>query len=128
MDLEMVRGDSPSWAVTLMDADNNAPLDLTGKHLQFAVKRQTRDPDSKALCILTEGSGIEVTDAVNGQCKVTIPPDATSGLAPMADALDYVWDFQVSWPPAVVKTPLRGVLHIAPDTGIAANTGLARYR
>jgi len=98
-DLVMYRGDTRSFQLTM--AEDGAPLDLTGATLRFTGKRKIGDDDADAVVSVATGSGIVVTDAVNGEIRVTIPSDQTEALTKETVLL---WDVQIVFLDGSVRT------------------------
>lgn len=72
------RGDTIDLEVTV--TRDGAPVDLTGADLWFTAKLKVKDADVDAVAQKTVGSGITVTDAVNGEALITLDPADTDGL------------------------------------------------
>lgn len=117
-DFAMIRGDTKTLAVTLTDVNGDA-LNLTDKELTFTAARFGSDDIVK-----TEGDGITVTSAMDGECTVTIEPADTEnvsfpnefGWGGYRGSFEYRWDFEVvDDSTGEVRTPLRGRLKVYPD-------------
>jgi hypothetical protein len=102
--LEMTRGDTTTFDVTLTDGDGD-PLDLTDLDLTFTA--------SHAAMVITKtvGDGITVTDLAGGLASIELVPDDTADLE---ERMVLDWDLQVS-DGTDVYTPLAGSLLVEMD-------------
>jgi len=102
--LEMTRGDTTTFDVTLTDGDD-APLDLNGLDLTFTA--------SHPNLVITKviGDGITVTDESGGLASVEFVPDDTADLE---ERMVFAWDLQVT-DGVDVYTPLSGSLLVDMD-------------
>lgn len=69
------RGDTIRLALVV--TRSSGPVNLTGAALTFTAKRKINDADIDAIAQKTIGAGITVTDAVNGEAVITLPPADT---------------------------------------------------
>ena len=111
IDLEMMRGDTKVFDVTITD-EAGAAVNLTGSTVKFTAKNRVGDAQGVAVIALTTGDGVELTDAANGVARVTIAPDDTSGFT-SKKTLEY--DVQVAETGGRVSTPVRGTLTVEMD-------------
>jgi hypothetical protein len=109
---EVVRGDTVIFDATITRPPGGPPVNLTGAQLACTGRRTLEEAAGEYVFRLATGTGIIVTNAVQGQCRVTIPPSATSGLSDWP-AL-YV-DVELTESDGRVSTPLRGRLILTPD-------------
>jgi hypothetical protein len=58
-----------------------ATADLTSSSVSFMVKKNVADLDAEALITKTIGSGVTITDAVNGVLQVTLTASDTNDLS-----------------------------------------------
>lgn len=107
-----VRGDTIVFDATITRPPGGPPVSLASATLVCTGRRTLEEPAADAVFRLMLGDGIVVTNPTAGQCRVTIPPDATSGLSDWP-AL-YV-DLEVTEADGRVSTPLRGRLMLTPD-------------
>jgi hypothetical protein len=110
--LTMTRGDTPQWALAVVDADG-APFDLTGYTLYFTAKVALSDADP-GVFQLTSGAGITVTNAAGGLATIQPRRADTSGLT---DDARLFYDVQLSQAgaPDQTFTVDRGTLIITRD-------------
>lgn len=109
-DLEARRGDTEKYDLTV--SDNGTPVNLTGAAVWFTAKLRASDPDSKAVIAKTLGQGIAVTNASQGQARITLSPGDTASLsAPIS--LSY--DVQVKQTDGTVTTVESGALLVTAD-------------
>ena len=106
------RGDTIIFDATITRPPGGAPVDLTGATLACTGRRTLEEAATAAVFRLEVGAGIVVTNAPAGQCRVTIPPEATAGL-PDVPAL-YV-DLESTESDGRVSTPVRGRLILTYD-------------
>jgi hypothetical protein len=91
----MYRGDTPEWALAVVDA-NGDPFSLTGWTVRMTAKRNPADSDAEAVFRLSTDPaepGITVTNAAGG--LATVQPLRTSTNTLTADTT-VVWDVQVA--------------------------------
>jgi hypothetical protein len=74
MDLSFYAGDSKNLIVTVLD-ENNSPITLTGSSIKWVLISQNSIILSK-----TVSSGITITNAVQGQFKITLTTVDTKNL------------------------------------------------
>ena len=112
--LEMYRGDTPVWELTVTDKQTGAAEDITGYTIWMTAKRAKTDTDAQAVFQISTTSGdITITDAVNGLAEVVPPSSATLSLT---ESVKLYFDVQVK-PPASsrIHTITDGVLVVALD-------------
>ncbi len=114
MDLELIRGDSKTFIVTVTDAAN-VLVNLTGAVLRFTVKRGVDDTDEEAAVSVSTGAGITVSDPASGVAIVTLSSTDTDVLTPGS----YRYDVQVKDSTNAVSTVLRGRLRVLADVSRA---------
>lgn len=74
----MYQGDTLELEVTVTDPTNNdAVVDLTNCSLTWVLYRQNQ---AGVILTKTVGSGITITDASNGEFKITLDPSDTLNL------------------------------------------------
>jgi hypothetical protein len=104
MNLQMTRGDSPTFALlTSMDCS-------TAVQLIFTAKYSTNDPDANAVFQKTLGAGLAVASAT----IVTMDMVATDTSAMLAKAR-LVWDLQAQFAGGGVITVSKGTLLVDED-------------
>ena len=69
-------GDTWTFDAALHDIDGGV-LDLTGADIEWNL----RDPQKTIVAALSVGDGIEVTNALGGLCRITVPSARTAALA-----------------------------------------------
>jgi hypothetical protein len=112
--LEMVRGDTAEWDITVRDPNTKLPKDITGATITMMVKNDYDDADGSAVAsVATGGSGITITNGPLGQAHITFPTNATSGLP--NDTLNLVYDIQVTSAAGKKWTVERGPFTIRPE-------------
>jgi len=102
---EMYSGDTHHLDITVRDADG-ALMDLTGATIEWGLY----DQDGTVLVSKSTGSGITLTDPVNGVFRVTISPADTESLGGI-----YRHEAQVTDLADQVATVTRGRATIKPD-------------
>lgn len=112
--LEMYRGDTYPFEVVVENAGN--PVNISGFQFRMTCKYRVQDPDNQAVFTLTSPTNIVVTDAVNGELFITIPPSATSSLQAYVYHLWY--DIQAYNDINTVYTICSGQIVINPDCSI----------
>lgn len=75
--LEMTRTRTAIFALTV--TQNGVALNITGKTIRFAAKRQYSD--ASPLIAKATGGGITVTDGPNGKAEIEIAPADTEAMA-----------------------------------------------
>lgn len=101
--LEVVRGESKTFVMTVRSAKTKQPVDLTGAKVWFSVKNRLEDPDAviRKRTQNAGGSDVEVlvsapqSGATLGQAQIFLAPPDTAGLDPRAS---YVCDAWVEFP------------------------------
>src|SRR5262245_33287169 len=78
VEIEIFQGNSKHLSVSVKES--GVAVDLTGYDATFMVKQKPNDPDAQAIMALTVGSGITLTDPVNGLFDVDIAPTDTAGV------------------------------------------------
>lgn len=109
---QIARGDTVVFDATITRPPGGPPVDLTGATLVCTGRRTLEEAAGEYVFRVETGSGIVTTAPSAGQCRVTIPPEATEAL-PDWPAL-YV-DLEVTEAGGRVSTPLRGRLILTPD-------------
>lgn len=85
----LVQGDTFSFTITLTDGDNDdAPINLTGTSADMTIRRL----DNTIVLALSNGDGIDYTDAVNGVMTCTVAAADTTALNP-----DFSYLYDVQW-------------------------------
>ena len=100
--LEMKRGTSPLWTMTVRDPNDldpdplGEPVDITGYSIWFTAKHSKTDADPGEFQ-LTVGSGITILNQTTnkGQATIIPPPSATSDMTAEAELL---YDIQIQAP------------------------------
>jgi hypothetical protein len=77
-DFAMQSGDSKVLSFTVLD-ENDVAVDITGNTIKWRLAKSSRS--SVLLAKATGGSGISITDAVNGVFQVTLDPTDTDNFA-----------------------------------------------
>jgi hypothetical protein len=114
-DFTLSRGDTIKLNVAV--TASGSVYSLVGSSMWFTAKYSYSDPDSSAVFQKTIGSGITLTDAVNGKATVLILPTDTSGLANAKVML--VYDLQVKDASGNIYTVARGNLIFLPDVTLS---------
>jgi len=65
------------------------PVNLTGYLIWFAVKYHLGDPDNQAIAFLGIGTGVTITDVVNGKGEAIVTPIKTRGFPDGVSKLFY---------------------------------------
>jgi hypothetical protein len=100
--LELYRGDTFQWRFTLWDnPEQSDAVDLTGA----TVKAEIRDQTAGAVIV-----PLALTVTLPNIINATLSATACQG-CPTAG----VWDLQVTFPGAVVRTVLAGAVRTTPD-------------
>jgi hypothetical protein len=87
--LEMQRGDDPSFTVTAVKADGKRPENITGATLWFTAKDRRADADPGVF--QKTGASIVIVDGANGIARVDIAAADTSAFA---GPRTLYWDLQ----------------------------------
>jgi len=118
MNIQMCRGDSRTFELTV--TDENGVVDLDGAEIRFTVKRSYVDPDSEAIIqkatANVDGGGDEqilITDAPNGEAEIYLVPADTIGLE--IPSYDLYQDVQVTMPSGKVYTVQQGTFRLIAD-------------
>jgi hypothetical protein len=114
MQLQMIRGDSKTFAFMLTDADGD-PIDLTIASVTMTAKSVYTDADGAAVFQKTVGDGVTVIDDTGGTITVDVEPEDTSDLSGVKHRLYF--DVQVQTG-TTVRTPVRGRLLVEPDVTV----------
>ena len=91
---------------TLLNSSDSSPIDLTG----VSIKTQFRTTSKKGSVILeiTSGSGITISDAVNGVFSFdSLIIDWSAGT--------YYYDVEITFSPEVIKSYIEGTIEILQD-------------
>jgi hypothetical protein len=112
--LEMRRGDTATWELTVTDKETGSVFNLTGYTVYFTVKALQDDPDPGLFQLSTVNGAITIIDAVNGTARIKARREDTSALT--KDFRGF-FDVQVSkdGDPDDTHTPLSGVIVILRD-------------
>jgi len=79
-DTNLFAGTALVIPLRVVDDDNGeVPLDISAWTFQFDMNDDERNPDGANIIQKTSGSGIDITDGVNGLLTVTVDPADTSG-------------------------------------------------
>ena len=113
-DMQMIRGDT--YGRTFIVFQDGQYFDLSNCTVRMTFKWSFDDTDGDAFLILTEGSGITVTDAENGTFTFQIEPGDTSSLPPRK--VELLFDAQVTDAQSNVYTVAYGKLIIIPDVSV----------
>lgn len=108
----VARGDTIVFDATITRPPGGPPVNLTGATVTCTGRRTLEEAASAYVFRVSTGTGIVLTSPTLGQCRVTIPPTATSAL-PDWPAL-YV-DVEMTESDGRVSTPIRGRLILTPD-------------
>lgn len=100
---EMASGTTKVLRNTITDR-NGAAVDLSGASIEFNLAKRENDA---ALLTLSIGSGVTITDAVNGQHDVELAPIDTAALVG-----SYYWQIEVTDSAGNVGISNRGTVHI----------------
>ena len=107
--IKIARGDSKTIRITVRDkADDLAPFNLTDTTIYFTAKRTIADEDDDAVIIkTTEGGGVTITGAEQGEFEVQLTPGDTD-FTPM----EYVFGVRIAKDGNVYSTEEPGTLKI----------------
>lgn len=109
--LEMTRGDTLPFQVIVKNAGN--AIDITG----YSFRMTARYAIGEAVVFtLTSPGQISITNAASGIINVTVPPSATSSLAPREYRLAY--DIQAYSSAQTIYTVCSGTIVVDPDVSI----------
>jgi len=89
-------------------------MDLTGLGLKFGISLPG-SPNSP-IVTKTESDGIEVQDATNGRCLVTIPDTEMTMDAPGT----YAWEIMAIWPNTEKYTYGSGTFRLLPSIDLTS--------
>ena len=112
-DIARFRGDTVPIAFDL-------GRDIADASLAFTVKRRATDAQADALIAKTSGEdgGIEITNAAEGQFRVTLAADDTSALLPDGRRAAFLYDVEMTLDGAV-ETIFAGAFVLLPDVTTA---------
>lgn len=101
----LVQGDTFSFTITLTDGDNDdAPINLTGTTADMDIRRL----DGTLVMALSNGDGIEYTDAANGVMTCTVSATDTTSLNP-----EFTYLYDVQWTNgAIERTVASGSIQV----------------
>lgn len=119
-ELSIVRGDSKSFLVTIVDTAGD-PIDLTDSIIKFAIKKTAGFcEDNKVFKASYYAAEVVVgaPNPINGQCTVYILTEDTYDLP----ARDYVWDLEVTRRGALVTS--IGTITVEEDSFVLEGAGL----
>lgn len=93
-DIELVRGDSRNFQVTIYESDGVTPVDLTDAIVRFAIKERHGQTNNEAKVWKASYSPdeIDIVDAVNGICIVRLRVDDTLSVEPGR----YQWEVELN--------------------------------
>jgi len=119
-DIEMPRGDSRSFQLTILQSDAVTPVDLSDAILRFAVKERYGQENVAAKVFKTSYLADEVliTNAVNGECTVELRIADTVGIEPGV----YVWEVELTRKGVLVTS--AGTLAFTAGSSVAQGSGL----
>jgi len=100
-----IKGDT-FLAQSFIFKKNAVAIDLTGGSFRMMIKKHKRD--TIAAVSLTDGSGITVTDAVNGVWEID---DQVIDI----DEGKYYYDVEYTYPSGIIATYLSGFIEIIQD-------------
>lgn len=114
VNLQMVKGDTPSFNLTITDAITTLAIDLTGSTIWMTAKKEFADTDAAAVFQKsTTGGGITITDAVNGLAKVTLVNGDTNLLEGFfRGRVNLKYDIQIKTAAGQIFTVARGMLEV----------------
>lgn len=112
MNITMTRGDTLSFKAEIKV--DGAPFNLTGYDVKFTAKWSYED--TAVMFTRAIGTGIVVTDAVNGKITVSFARTNTSSLPPYDVSL--VYDVSIDDGAGQEFSVLRGNLYVRPDVTI----------
>lgn len=108
MNIVVPKGNTKTVPLTLSINGYDA-LDLTGASIKFTAKMSPSDPQGEAVIEKTNGDGITVVSATDGQITVDFIPADTEDAE---ELLPITFDIEVSTSTSEVYTVQRGVLTI----------------
>jgi hypothetical protein len=121
--LALVRGDTNEYDIEVKKG--TVAQNLTGMSLRFTAKTDPLDPDADAEIRKTIGSGITVTDAVQGKARLTLLPADTASMPignPTSRGEYYTtplsWDLQMTDSSGNVYTLARGKIVVRGDISL----------
>ena len=107
--LEIFRGDTKVLEGQAKNSADDTPIDLTGALLWFTVKKKRSDVDPGVLQ-KTVGSGILITDALQGEFKIEVAPSDTASLNGR-----FYWDLQLKNTIGQIFTLASGIFNVVID-------------
>lgn len=108
MNIVVPKGNTKTVPLTLSINGYDA-LDLTGASIKFTAKMSPSDPQGEAVIEKTNGDGITIVSATDGQITVDFIPADT---ADAEELLPITFDIEVTTSTSEVYTVQRGVLTI----------------
>jgi hypothetical protein len=103
--IEYIKGDTLDIPMTF--TENDLPMNLTGYHVFFTVKKQLSDSDANAKIKLE----CSIADAVNGLVNIPFISDPTQNMEPGA----YFYDIRLKYG-SVVMSALYGTFRLYDNT------------
>jgi len=88
--IEMVKGDSAEFEMSVIDPRTLEPVDLSGATARFMVKENYADDDGDAIISVDTSTGITIAIDI---IHVSVPADATENLD--NEISNMFWDLQV---------------------------------
>ena len=117
VNLQIVKGDTPSFNLVITDAIGGAAIDLTGALLWMTAKKKFEDNDAAAIFQKTIGSGISITDAALGLAKVTLVANDTKALEGFfRGRINLKYDIQLKTQAGQIFTVARGKLEVLEES------------
>lgn len=112
----VIRGDNATFRCQVRE--DGVAVDISGWQFTMTAKWEYTDPNSAAVFTRTNGSGITITDAPNGEFTIDLVPSNTAGLPPSRSVLHF--DVQAVTPSPANKnlTVLYGKLVVLPDVTV----------
>lgn len=109
--IKVARGDSKTIQITVRDKFGDlAPFDLTGAIVYFTVKKTIAETDASAVIAKTsDGGGITIISAANGEFDIELTPGDTS-ITPM----EYVFDVRIAKSGSVYSMEEPDIFKISP--------------
>lgn len=114
--LKLIRGDTFSLNISILDEETNTPIDISGKRLTFSVKTNIDDADEVAM--LSESVDFpNDAESQAGRGSLMIGSDKTYGLVPTGDGEPAYYDYELRTfgDPDVVETLEYGRCKIIGD-------------
>ena len=114
INLNMFRGDTPSWNLAI--TTDGAARNISTDSLRMTAKYSTDDADNAAVFSKTVGGGITVTNGAGGLATVLLAKSDTNTLPGQTVTLFY--DIELTTSGNSVFTIAWGTLTIQPDVSI----------